>query len=158
MAKQRLRGEDLPPLPDGSQNRNPAGISFWKLLNEDFTTHDRSCMEPGFWAVAAHRLGNKRMDIHSRWLRLPLTLCYHLMTTWVHWIWGIKLSYLGGDSTPAASVGGVQPRVWFTSVAVFVRRWEASPEMSVAVFTTLWGGHVMFESELNVLNPLDLLI
>lgn len=38
-------------LPDGSRNENPVGIGFWSLVREDFRTHERSVMEPGFWEI-----------------------------------------------------------------------------------------------------------
>jgi serine O-acetyltransferase len=80
-------------LPDGSSNDNPEGIDLWSLLREDFRTHDSDPRQPGFWAVAVHRLGNARMDVHSKLLRAPLTVAYHLAFTGVNWVWGIDLSY-----------------------------------------------------------------
>lgn len=81
------------PLPDGSENQNPKDISFFSLIKEDFNTHDRSLTEPGFWAVAVHRFGNWRMGVKFKIFRFPFTLLYRLLFTWVHWVWGIKLSY-----------------------------------------------------------------
>jgi len=85
--------EDIPPLPSGDTNQNPSDLPLWGLIKEDYITHDRSLMEPGFWACAVHRFGNWRMDLPNRWIRAPFTICYRLLFTWVHWIWGIKLSY-----------------------------------------------------------------
>lgn len=83
----------IPPLPSGEANCNPTGMGLFDLWQEDFRTHDRSLMEPGFWAVAVHRFGNWRMDIRPRLLRAPFSILYKLADTWVHWIWGIKLGY-----------------------------------------------------------------
>jgi serine O-acetyltransferase len=92
------RDQTVPPpegkaLPRGDRNMNPAGLSWWALVREDFRTHDRSLLEPGFWAVATHRFGNARMGVRWRLLRAPLTLVYALAYRWCEWIWGIKLSY-----------------------------------------------------------------
>ena len=81
------------PLPSGDKNENPAGISFGGLLWEDFCTHERNVLEPGFWAVAVHRFGNWRMDVPSRLARVPLSMAYDVLNTAVRWGWGIKLDY-----------------------------------------------------------------
>jgi serine O-acetyltransferase len=90
-------GDDAPrhgaPLPRGERNRNPRGVSLVGLLLEDWRTHDRRLDEPGFVAVAVHRLGNARMDVRPRLLRAPLTLAYRCAATAVNWVWGIDLPY-----------------------------------------------------------------
>jgi serine O-acetyltransferase len=83
-----------PPLPKGSKNMNPPEISFFDLIREDFRTHDSSLLEPGFWAVAVHRLGNWRMSFKSKIVRIPLKIFYLITYTWVLWIWGIQISYI----------------------------------------------------------------
>ena len=81
------------PLPTGRFNQNPPELGLFALLAEDFRTHDKNPLEPGFWAVALHRLGNARMDVRSRVLRAPLTAAYQAAFTSVNWFWGIDLSY-----------------------------------------------------------------
>jgi N-acetylglucosaminyl-diphospho-decaprenol L-rhamnosyltransferase len=81
------------PLPLGESNENPAGVGLLELLSEDFRTHDRDVLEPGFWAVALHRLGNARMSVRSKALRAPLSAAYQAAFTGVNWFWGIDLSY-----------------------------------------------------------------
>jgi len=81
------------PLPRGDRNLNPPGIGFFALLAEDYRTHDRSLLEPGFWAVAVHRFGNARMGVGNKVLRAPLSLLYRFLYTVVAWFWGIDLSY-----------------------------------------------------------------
>lgn len=81
------------PLPIGDRNLNPPGIGFFALLAEDYRTHDRILLEPGFLAVAVHRFGNARMAVGPRLLRAPLSLVYHVLYRLVAWIWGIDLSY-----------------------------------------------------------------
>lgn len=83
----------LAPLPSGSTNQNPSEMALWSLLAEDFRTHDGSLREPGFWAIAVHRLGNARMSVRSKLLRAPLTLAYEAAFTGVNWLWGIDLAY-----------------------------------------------------------------
>ncbi len=80
------------PLPTGARNENPPGIGLLALLAEDWRTHDRSVFEPGFVAVAVHRLGNARMSL-PRLVRPIFTLAYRLMFTAVNWVWGIDLPY-----------------------------------------------------------------
>ena len=81
------------PITRGSVNQNPTDISFIKLLGEDYRTHDRSFLEPGFWAVAVHRFGNWRMGIRYKVLRIPWTILYKIAFTWIDWFWGINLCY-----------------------------------------------------------------
>jgi serine O-acetyltransferase len=85
--------DDEQPLPVGDSNANPSGIGFVALLREDFRTHGSSVASPGFWALAAHRFGNWRMDVKAKPLRAPLSAAYRA----AHWaataLWGIDLPY-----------------------------------------------------------------
>jgi serine O-acetyltransferase len=83
------------PLPKamGLTNDNPPGIGFWALIAEDWRTHERSLLQPGFWAVAVHRYGNLRMSIKPKLCRAPFTLLYRVLFLWVNWLWGIDLLY-----------------------------------------------------------------
>lgn len=83
---------DIPELPDGSRNCNPKDISFWKLLKEDYVTHERRFTQ-GFFVISLHRFGNWRMSIKSKLLRLPFTLIYKLLFPLTEMLCGIKLSY-----------------------------------------------------------------
>jgi serine O-acetyltransferase len=82
------------PLPAGDRNENPRGIGLLRLIAEDFRTHDRKLLEPGFLAIAVHRLGNARMDVRPRLLRAPLTLAYRFLYAAVRWVCGIDLPYV----------------------------------------------------------------
>lgn len=77
----------------GSVNKNPADISFFKLIREDFRTYDKNILEPGFWAVAVHRFGNWRMGIRQKIFRFPFSILYKIAFTWIDWFWGINLCY-----------------------------------------------------------------
>lgn len=80
------------PTP-GDHNQNPPGISFFRLLAEDFRTYDKDLFEPGLWAVAIHRFGNLRMDIQPRLLRMPFSLLYRLLHACMSGLFGINLEY-----------------------------------------------------------------
>ena len=78
---------------DGSTNRNPEGIGFWALVQEDFETHGRDIGAQGFWALFWHRFGNWRMSIKRRPLRIPLTILYRTMTKASEIFGGISIPY-----------------------------------------------------------------
>lgn len=89
-------GADIRPESDvnlGRANLNPPGISFWKLVREDFETHDRDILSQGFWAVFTHRFGNWRMGVRPRIVRIPFSVIYMVMQRFVEWIFGISLAY-----------------------------------------------------------------
>ena len=77
----------------GATNENPRDISFMELVREDWRTHDRSAVQPGFWALLVHRFGNRRMGIKTRALRAPLTVLYNVLYVAVQWLWGIDVGY-----------------------------------------------------------------
>ncbi len=91
MVKKMNDASELPGK--GRVNGNPPDISFFGLLSEDFRTYERKFLEPGFWAVAAHRFGNWRMGIRNRALRAPFTVVYRIARIWIDWFWGIDLGY-----------------------------------------------------------------
>jgi serine O-acetyltransferase len=80
-------------LPVGDSNQNPPGIGFLQLLAEDFATHGRDPLSPGFWALAIHRFGNWRMSVRTRPLRTPLSIAYHASHHASIALWGIDLPY-----------------------------------------------------------------
>lgn len=92
------------PTP-GDRNQNPAGISFFQLVAEDFRTHEQDLLEPGFWAVAIHRFGNLRMAIRPRPLRMPFSLLYKILHACMSGFFNqvVLLSQVGKTRTPVAS-------------------------------------------------------
>ncbi len=80
-------------LSRGDRNQNPPGISFPALIAEDFATHGRKLMSPGFWSLAIFRFGNWRMSVKPRALRPPLTLTYRVAHQAVMALWAIDLPY-----------------------------------------------------------------
>jgi serine O-acetyltransferase len=90
---------EMHPSPDsrepwrGATNQNPRGIGLMDLVREDLRTHDGNLLEPGFWAIVVHRLGNWRKGIRPKILRAPLTLVYRSSFTLIIWGWVIDLGY-----------------------------------------------------------------
>ncbi len=81
------------PIVLGSSNRNPTNISFVSLIAEDFHTHERNLVSPGFWALFNHRFGNWRMGIKNNLIRAPFSLLYKIHKQTIHWFCGIQLDY-----------------------------------------------------------------
>ncbi|MEA2701271.1 MAG: serine O-acetyltransferase [Myxococcales bacterium] len=79
--------------------------STLQLLAEDFATHGRDLTSPGFWAIAAHRLGTRALDQRRPGAeRAALDLVYRTMFTGIDWIWGIHL--------PRSVALGRRVRIW----------------------------------------------
>lgn len=74
-----------------TDNRRVDDMGLRELLAEDFSTHDRGLLEPGFWAVAAHRVGRRAATVRSRPARLALEAAYKMAFTGIDWVWGIHL-------------------------------------------------------------------
>ncbi len=89
---QRISPHDA-PMPKGDRNENPRGIGLLALIAEDFRTHGRDLLHPGFLAVAVHRFGNARMGIRPRLLRAPFSLLYRMVYTAITWVWGIDIPH-----------------------------------------------------------------
>ena len=81
------------PLSEGEHNQNPSGLSFHRLILEDYRNHASRWAELGLWAVVVHRFGNWRMGIRSRLIRLPFSLTYRFLYSMVEVTTGISLPY-----------------------------------------------------------------
>ena len=77
----------------GATNQNPKEMGLFRLIVEDWKTHDRDLLEQGFWAVAVHRFGNWRMSVKPKLLRFPFSMAYKFMYKFVEWTCGISLPY-----------------------------------------------------------------
>jgi serine O-acetyltransferase len=84
--------------------RAAEALPLRELWAEDFETHDRLWLEPGFWAIAVHRLGARSQRLKSPILRRPLALAHQILSTGVDWVWGISL--------PASTQIGRRLRIW----------------------------------------------
>lgn len=94
-ALRTLSQEERPEsdLTLGDRDENPSGLSLLELLREDLATHDGDLLAQGFWAVAAHRLGNARMRVRPLALRAPLSVAYKALEKLVEMQTGINLKY-----------------------------------------------------------------
>ena len=81
------------PPDHGRTNNNPPGISFARLLLEDFRNYDGRLRDLGLWPIVVHRFGNWRMGIRPKLLRAPFSLAYNLMYTVVEMTTGVSLPY-----------------------------------------------------------------
>jgi N-acetylglucosaminyl-diphospho-decaprenol L-rhamnosyltransferase len=72
-------------------NGNPAEIGLVELVREDFATHERDPLSPGFWALAVHRFGNWSRGVHPALGAAPLSLVYKTLFTSIDWLWGIDI-------------------------------------------------------------------
>ncbi len=87
-------GEDwMATMPEGKapDRRSAEELPLTELLAEDFRTHGRDPLSPGFWAVAAHRLGSRAERAPRKGVRPPLRLSHKVLATAVDWIWGIHI-------------------------------------------------------------------
>jgi len=57
---------------------NPSEL--WSLLREDFATHDRDWTQPGFWALASHRVGTWTQSWRSQFARTSAQRAYAAIT------------------------------------------------------------------------------
>lgn len=97
--------------------RGARGASLLALLAEDFRTHDRRLNQPGFWAVAVHRMGTRVADLPWPLLRRLLSVPPRVLSVAIDWTWGIqipaevhlgrrvRLSQSGGMLLAARSIG-----------------------------------------------------
>jgi serine O-acetyltransferase len=88
----------------GRDGRGAEELSLREVLAEDFATHDRLWLEPGFWAIAAHRLGTRASRVAPELLRRPLMATHKVLATAIDWMWGIHL--------PATTRVGRRVRIW----------------------------------------------
>jgi len=95
---------DTEPTRASDDGRDVDAIPLRELWAEDFRTHDQLWLEPGFWAVAVHRLGARSQQVKSSLLRRPLTLAHRILSTGVDWAWGIHL--------PLSTRVGRRVRIW----------------------------------------------
>lgn len=94
--------------------READDVPLPELWAEDFTTHGRTFFEPGFWAVAVHRLGRRAARSRPALVGYPLQLSYRLLATAVDWTWGIKVT--------ASTRLGRRVRIWHNGAVLLDAR------------------------------------
>jgi serine O-acetyltransferase len=82
--------KDLDPTLRGADLIRRMGLI--NVLKEDFRTHRKRVMRPGFQAVVVYRLGTWAMTIKPRLLALPVKIFHRLAHTWVRNFYGIELA------------------------------------------------------------------
>jgi len=80
-----------PATIPASDTKAADDVGAFELLAEDFATYDHGLLEPGFWAVTAHRLGRRAAEVEAAPTRALLEAAYKLMFTGIDWVWGIHL-------------------------------------------------------------------
>lgn len=85
------------PIGLGATNQNPRHHGgLLGLLAEDFRTYSQpnepALLEPGYWAMLVHRLGNARMDLPKP-LRAPATVAYRAAALTVKITTGVECPY-----------------------------------------------------------------
>lgn len=79
-------------IKDAVNDRRAADeMPLAELLAEDFRTHQRNPISPGFWALAVHRLGARVERVSLPIAKQPLRKAHGLLATGVDWVWGIKV-------------------------------------------------------------------
>lgn len=63
------------------------------VVTEDWVANGRDWTRPGFRALAVHRFGNWRMEVHSPLARAPLSVLYRAAFRFVRNHYGIELPY-----------------------------------------------------------------
>jgi serine O-acetyltransferase len=100
-----VRPEVVPSEETRSADERSADeLSLREVLAEDFATYGRRLVEPGFWAVAVHRLGARIDKLRAPALRRPAETAHKLLFTAVDWCWGINL--------PRTTRLGRRVRIW----------------------------------------------
>jgi serine O-acetyltransferase len=82
-----------PDPTSGTENLNPPEIGLWALIREDYRTHESDWTAPGFRVLVVHRLGNARMSVKPRVLRVPLSMMYRRAFRRMRRSYGIEMDY-----------------------------------------------------------------
>jgi N-acetylglucosaminyl-diphospho-decaprenol L-rhamnosyltransferase len=92
-ARQLARGQvAVSRAPEPSADHRPAAaLSFAALVAEDFATVEHDPLDPGFWAVLAHRLASKSRQARSLPARGVLSGVARALGVGVDWLWRISL-------------------------------------------------------------------
>ncbi|MET0342465.1 MAG: transferase [Polyangiales bacterium] len=75
----------------GSDRRAADEMPLVEIVAEDFNTHQKNPISPGFWALAVHRLGARVERVDAPLAKKSLDTVHHLLATGVDWMWGIKV-------------------------------------------------------------------
>jgi serine O-acetyltransferase len=59
-------------------------------IRADYVAHGRLPGAQGWWALVVYRFGRWRYGVRPRFLRMPLSLLYHVLYKWVQILTGIE--------------------------------------------------------------------
>jgi GT2 family glycosyltransferase/serine acetyltransferase len=93
-ARELLRGGRVARRAVGAPSADdeaPSALALFELLAEDFETSGGDPLDPGFWAVAAHRLQARARGAKPGPIRRALELGADALALGVDWVWRIKL-------------------------------------------------------------------
>lgn len=74
----------------GADRRAADDMPLYEVWAEDFDTHGRNLVSPGFWALAVHRIG-ARAARGPKVAQRPLENVHRVLSTAVDWVWGIRV-------------------------------------------------------------------
>ena len=66
-------------------------MGLWKLLREDFVTHEKEISRPGFWAVVVYRWGTWAQILRPRPLKWFMLFFYVIGQRFVRNVYGIEI-------------------------------------------------------------------
>jgi serine O-acetyltransferase len=74
----------------GYDRRDADEMPLHELWREDYETHGRSVISPGFWAIAVHRIAARKTR-SPKIAQKPLAAVHKVLATTVDWVWGIRV-------------------------------------------------------------------
>jgi GT2 family glycosyltransferase/serine acetyltransferase len=83
--------KSAPRAPAADEQVAASQLALARLLAEDFATCEYTPLDPGFWAVAAHRLGERAATMQSKPARLALQVGWKATSTAIDWAWKVNL-------------------------------------------------------------------
>ena len=85
--------QDEPHLPTsdakGSELIRERG--FWRVIREDFRTHRKMALAPGFHAIVVYRFGSWVDTIRFKPLYVVTNIIWHLAYRWIRNFYGIEM-------------------------------------------------------------------
>ena len=66
-------------------------MGFWKVVREDFRTHRKMALAPGFHAILVYRFGTWVDTINFKPLYIIPNLIWHLAYRWIRNFYGIEI-------------------------------------------------------------------
>jgi len=84
-------GDTNPPISDAKGSELIRERGFWKVIREDYHTHRKMALSPGFHAIFVYRFGTWVDTIRFKPLYAVLNIIWHLAYRWVRNFYGIEM-------------------------------------------------------------------